>query len=371
MLNFADQSSEPMKSWKIGLALLGCLWTGMLPAQNSVLEFPQQVHDFGTIKEEDGAVSYRFGFENKGKTPVVIEKVTVSCGCTTPEYSREPVRPGAGGTILITFNPEGRPGAFRKDITVQSSGGGRNVISITGEVTPRPQEVGDLYPVQAGALRLTNRTANLGYVPRGSIKAKTIEYYNDTDRPLSITVVYPKAKPYLDVALSAARLDPKQKGVLTITYDLRDCDVWGILSGVFSLMVNDELADTEFSAAGIATDDFSSMTAAELEQAPKAAFSSQYYHFGNQKAAGELRRDFTLTNDGKEPLVFRDMELGQRMSTTLDPERKIFPGESVTFSVMLNTKNAPAGKLIDHIVLIVNDPSRPMREIRLAANIVE
>lgn len=120
-----------------------------------------------------------------------------------------------------------------------------------------------------------------------------------------MTVVYPKTKPYLDVALSATRIEPKQKGVLTVTYDLRDCDVWGVLSGAFSLMVNDELADTEFSATGIATDDFSSLTAAELERAPKAAFSSQYYHFGNQKAAGELRRDFTLTNDGKEPLVFR------------------------------------------------------------------
>ena len=360
-----------MKSWKIGLILLGCLWTGMLPAQNSVLEFPQQVWNFGTIREADGAVSHEFEFENKGKSPVVIEKVTVTCGCTTPQYSREPVRPGGRGTIRIAYNPEGRPGAFRKDITIQSSGGGRNVISITGEVTPRPQEVGELYPVRAGALRLATRTVNLGYVPRGSIKAKTIEYYNDTELPLNMTVVYPKTKPYLDVALSATRIEPKQKGVLTVTYDLRDCDVWGVLSGAFSLMVNDELADTEFSATGIATDDFSSLTAAELERAPKAAFSSQYYHFGNQKAAGELRRDFTLTNDGKEPLVFRDMKLGQRMSTTLDPEREIAPGESVTFSVMLNTKGAPAGKLMDHIVLIVNDPSRPMREIRLAANIAE
>lgn len=282
----------------------------MLPAQNSVLEFPQQVWNFGTIREADGAVSHEFEFENKGKSPVVIEKVTVTCGCTTPQYSREPVRPGGRGTIRIAYNPEGRPGAFRKDITIQSSGGGRNVISITGEVTPRPQEVGELYPVRAGALRLATRTVNLGYVPRGSIKAKTIEYYNDTERPLNMTVVYPKTKPYLDVALSATRIEPKQKGVLTVTYDLRDCDVWGVLSGAFSLMVNDELADTEFSATGIATDDFSSLTAAELEQAPKAAFSSQYYHFGNQKAAGELRRDFTLTNDGKEPLVFPRYEIG-------------------------------------------------------------
>ncbi|MFR5870494.1 MAG: DUF1573 domain-containing protein [Alistipes sp.] len=53
----------------------------------------------------------------------MIEKVTVTCGCTTPQYSREPYV-GGRGTIRIAYNPEGRPGAFRKDITIQSSGGG-------------------------------------------------------------------------------------------------------------------------------------------------------------------------------------------------------------------------------------------------------
>lgn len=81
-------------------------------------------------------------------------------------------------------------------------------------------------------------------------------------------------------------------------------------------------------------------------------------------------REFTITNQGKEPLRIRDMKLGDRMSTTLDPDRAIAPGETVSFVAMLSTKNAPAGRLMDHIVLILNDPSRPLREIRLAATIV-
>ena len=48
----------------------------------------------------------------------------------------------------------------------------------------------------------------------------------------------------------------------------------------------------------------------------------------------------------------------------------VWPGETVSFVAMLSTKNAPAGRLMDHIVLILNDPSRPLREIRLAATIV-
>lgn len=105
------------------------------------------------------------------------------------------------------------------------------------------------------------------------------------------------------------------------------------------------------------------MTPDEKERAPKAVFSSQYHGFGTMKAGGEPKsREFTITNQGKEPLRIRDMKLGDRMSTTLDPDRAIAPGETVSFVAMLSTKNAPAGRLMDHIVLILNRPSRPLRE---------
>ena len=59
------------------------------------------------------------------------------------------------------------------------------------------------------------------------------------------------------------------------------------------------------------------------------------------------------------------------MSTTLDPDREIAAGETVTFEVMMDTKDAGTGKMMDRIVLIVNDPTRPLRELRLAATIVD
>lgn len=359
---------------KIGLMLLGCCWVGLLPAQKAALQFAQQVWGFGAIKEADGVVSHAFEFTNQGSTPVVIEAVNVSCGCTTPEYSREPVRPGAKGVITIRYNPERRPGSFRKEVTVQSSGGERNVLTITGEVMPRVENMGDLYPVQAGELLLSVPSVNLGYVPRGSVKTGAIVCFNPTTRPLSVEVVRHgngKKSSGFNVVLSANRIEPQQKGVLTVMYDLRNSDVWGMLSESFSLWVNGVKRDTQFVVSGIATDDFSEMTATQMEQAPKAVFSSQYYHFGNLKAGEEQRQNFTLTNEGKTPLVIRDMKLGSRMSTTLDPDRKIAPGEQVPFEVMLNTKDAPTGKLMDGIVLIINDPVRPMREIRLGVTIIE
>ena len=372
MYNFATENgSEYMgRIWTIGMILCGMLCSEA-SAQNSPLKFAQQSWDFGRIKEDGGKVSHAFEFVNASSAPAVIEQVTVSCGCTKPEYSRAPVKPSEKGTLVISYDPEGRPGAFRRDIVVQSGGAtGKTVLTITGEVLPAEKSFGEMYPVRAGDLMLAWRNVNLGYVPRGGVKSTAIEYYNPTRQPLTLSPVYRDRKPYFDIALSKQRLAPGEKGVMTLSYDLRDNDVWGMLKDSFSLIVNDIPVDVLFSASGVACEDFSGMTPDEKERAPKAVFSSQYHGFGTMKAGGEPKREFTIPNQGKEPLRIRDMKLGDRMSTTLDPDRAIAPGETVSFVAMLSTKNAPAGRLMDHIVLILNDPSRPLREIRLAATIV-
>lgn len=70
---------------------------------------------------------------------------------------------------MISYDPEGRPGAFRRDIVVQSGGAtGKTVLTITGEVLPAEKSFGEMYPVRAGDLMLAWRNVNLGYVPRGA-----------------------------------------------------------------------------------------------------------------------------------------------------------------------------------------------------------
>ncbi len=88
----------------------------------AVLTIDKPEHDFGEIKEADGNVTHTFIVKNTGNQPLVLTRVVPSCGCTTPEYSREPIAPGKEGRITITFNPAGRPGQFSKLIAVYSNG---------------------------------------------------------------------------------------------------------------------------------------------------------------------------------------------------------------------------------------------------------
>jgi hypothetical protein len=101
-------------------------------ASLSVLE---ESHDFGTIKESGGKVSHTFVIKNDGTQPLVITRVIASCGCTTPDWTKEPIAPGKTGEILVSYDPQGRPGPFSKTVSVYSNGKkGSQVLTIRGEV---------------------------------------------------------------------------------------------------------------------------------------------------------------------------------------------------------------------------------------------
>ena len=58
------------------------------------ISFDIEIHDFGKIQEADGMASVNFGFTNTGSVPLMINQVHASCGCTSPNWSIEPVLPG-------------------------------------------------------------------------------------------------------------------------------------------------------------------------------------------------------------------------------------------------------------------------------------
>jgi archaellum component FlaG (FlaF/FlaG flagellin family) len=97
------------------------------------ITFDKEVHDFGIIPQGVPA-SYTFYFKNSGKEPLIITNASASCGCTQPEWTKEPIKPGQKGYIKATYNAAAA-GPFTKSVTVMSNAKRSTVVlTIKGEV---------------------------------------------------------------------------------------------------------------------------------------------------------------------------------------------------------------------------------------------
>lgn len=101
------------------------------------ITFDTAVYNFGRILQGE-QISTDFHFVNKGDADLLIQRVETSCGCTVPEYDKQPVAPGAKGLIRVRFDSDGKEGLQYKTIKVVSNCQ-ENIFDlvITGEVEVR------------------------------------------------------------------------------------------------------------------------------------------------------------------------------------------------------------------------------------------
>lgn len=100
----------------------------------TLISFEESEFDFGVISEGE-KVSYIYKFKNTGSEPLIIKDAKGSCGCTVPQWPKEPIPPGGSGELLVEFNSKGKSGAQNKRVTVTANTSpAQTFISIKGEV---------------------------------------------------------------------------------------------------------------------------------------------------------------------------------------------------------------------------------------------
>lgn len=108
------------------------------PAENpnqADIQFDKETHDFGTVPQGT-PVTYSFEVKNTGKEPLIITSASASCGCTTPDWTKEPIMPNKKGYVKATYNAAAA-GDFTKSVTVMSNAKRSTVILyLKGTVKP-------------------------------------------------------------------------------------------------------------------------------------------------------------------------------------------------------------------------------------------
>lgn len=350
------------------VAALGLRVTGS--AQNTVssLLFDDYEWDFGTLREEDGKVSHVFEFTNTGSAPVVVERIKVDCGCTAVDYGREPVRPGEKGFVEIVFNPDRFSGKFSKGVTVYSGGGrNRNLLKVKGSVIGRPRSVEEEYPFALlGGLRTEAMHAALGYVENGSAKSAAIGIVNVSDAAVTISSRTESGSGRFKVAVPEV-LEAGERALITLSYDLASgAPIYGVLGDRLYLSVNGRETELPLTLNAVAVDNFSD---SDLSDSPRCEVAPVYHNFGDTVPGSELEYRVTISNKGRSDLVVRSVSSRRNTSCDLKEGMRIAPGGQTEVKLLMRVGREAYGTQTGGVSFVVNDPARPLREVRLGAEV--
>lgn len=324
--------------------------------------FPSDKYDFGTIREADGQVSYEFEYTNTGKVPLILQNVRATCGCTTPEWTKEPIVPGQQGRIKVIFDPKNRPGPFVKTITVTSNAEPAvHTLTIQGTVIPvqKSQLVYTLgYKYTIGDLMLQTVHASFGDVLMGKDDTTDIGIINGSSEK-TIRPGFLKIPGHLSVRFVPESLPPGETGKIIFTLSSAMRNDWDYVIDRLSLTVNGELLPNNIiSLTANIKEDFSAMTASEFSRSPLAIFDTTTFDFGSVPVNTSVGHDFVLTNKGKSDLYIRKVNASCGC-TAVHPSKTIIPpGDSTVIKVLYNTQGRN-GADKKAITVITNDPRRP------------
>ena len=328
--------------------------------QKAEITFKEKTYNFGTFSEELGKVTTEFEFTNTGSAPLLITRTAASCGCTTPEYPKEPIAPGKNGKISVTYNATGRPGSFAKTVYVfANTDPEKTSLVIKGNVNPKEASKEDQYPRQISKnLRINDRNLPFFDVYIDTPKTQTLGVLNTSEKEMEIE--FYNVPKHVSVKMSPSKLAPGEEGTVEVTYNAGKAKDWGMKRDFFCVNYVGQERDDILNKVNISADireNFEMLSEKELTEAPVFNASSTSLNFGVVK--NKSSRSITLQNDGKSKLLIRKIKNDSRSIICDLPKTSLNPGETMDLTVTVDPGKADSRSINDRIYIITNAPGNP------------
>ncbi len=332
------------------------------------LVFDKMIHDFGELQESNGRVNYVFKFKNTGGQPMVLHNVKASCGCTTPEWTHNPIPPGGTGQVKAIFDPRNRPGNFNKSITVQSNAqNGTVVLRITGKVLAREKTVEDIYPRNMDVIRL--ESSHLAFTKMSPQQKKTeqLKIISTSAEPVKLSFLnVPK---HITIKAVPEVLQPNQAAVITATYDASIKNDWGFVTDNIFLIFNDTRDyKNRLTLSASIEEDFAGWSEDKKANAPVISIAEKTWNFGEIKQGDKVNHEFKVQNNGKSQLIIRKVKASCGC-TAIKPAKTILaPGEETTIIAEFNSAGK-SGRQNKSVTVVTNDPKSTTTLLRITGNV--
>lgn len=364
-----------MKRFNLSFLFVIFAIVGMAQPQ---IKFNNTTYDFGQIKEVDGKVTGRFEFTNIGNADLLLVKVAPGCGCTAANYTREAVPPGGKGFIDATYDPYNRPGAFHKNIRITTNEPAADqanpapvLLFIKGNVEKRPPTVFELagYNEGAGMIRIQQRFAKLETTNIVPIKHE-VNIKNFSDKKSTITPT--NIPDYIKVETSFGKeLKPNQEGKISVTFDPVKKNLIGDSREIITFLTTDSIEPKVIIFLDIhVKEDFSTYSPEKLRNAPVITLSHDNVNFGEQAKGSQSVQTVKIINNGRTPLLIRQVKPSSTMYTVVTEQTQVEPGGFTIMKITFFARNR-GGQQPATIDIITNDPKNPTISIKVDATISE
>lgn len=336
----------------------------------TTMKLSENQHDFGQFKEADGPQKYDFILTNTGRQPLVIKNVVASCGCTTPEWTRQPIPAGGTGKLTAIYDPRDRPGQFNKTLSVYTNTQPEvTVIVIKGEVTPREKTVEELFTFPVGGVRFESPQLAFTNVKKTEKKIRVLPVINPSAVPVKIE--FDQIPAHLTLKATPETLKPGQKGLIEGSYDATKNTGWGNVNDMIKVKINGVVQENVyFYVSANLVEDFSSMTKEDMLNAPVLKLETNAVDLGKIKGSTQNDVEFKFTNAGKKDLFIRHVRATCGCTAIQQGSQGvgIKPGQSSSIKAAFNS-GGYSGKVTKAIYVYTNDPKNSEVVLMLNADV--
>jgi hypothetical protein len=327
-------------------------------------------HNFGTFKEEAGKQTFDFILTNTGNAPLVIQNIVASCGCTMPEWTKEPIPAGGNGKITAIYDPRDRPGQFNKTLSVYTNSKPEIVVlSIKGEVIPREKGIEELYTFPVGTIRFESNHLAFTNVKKTEKKIRVMPIINPSADPVKIE--FDQVPMYLSLKATPETLKAGQKGIVEGTFDATKNNDWGNVSTLVKVKLNGVVQENVFYyVSANLVEDFSALSKEDLENAPVFQVASTNIDLGKIKGATANEVEFKFVNAGKRDLLIRNVRSTCGCTAVQQGPQGvgIKPGQASSIKAVFNS-GSYSGKVTKVIYVYTNDPKNSEVVLMLNAEV--
>lgn len=200
----------------LGFLMISCFASAQnqTAGEKTTFTIDNKIFDYGSIAEDGGLANHTFTIKNTSENPLLIKQVVASCGCTTPNWTKDPIASGKTGEIKVAYNPKGRPGPFTKTVSVYCENSDPVQLTIKGNVEKKNNDT-----VKIPIFTPAETSHNFGTIGENDGYAEHMFHFKNTGTaPLIISRVQASCgctKP----EWPQAPVEPGQEGVIIITFN--------------------------------------------------------------------------------------------------------------------------------------------------------